>query len=294
MGHPFRNIVGIIILISGIYLAGQNFLEPIIASSALPAAVAAKPCGPVLQSGALAWPNLDARAFLSAYLAPNGAREILVERGGHKQVPIASVTKLMTALVAAGDLNLNATTSLRTSGKIFTVRTLLDSLLVESSNESAAALATLGGDDKFVEQMNQTAARLGMKETHYANASGLDEASGSNFSSAYDLLALTEQLLAQRPELLALTRQVTVPIVDSSGREDHIAQATDELLTANHWPAEIVGGKTGTTPLAKTNLVLVLRDRATGGYLINVLLGSEDHFGEMTKLIDWVYQSYKF
>jgi D-alanyl-D-alanine carboxypeptidase len=310
MSHPFRNIIGIIVFVSGLYLAGQNLFGPAVAPSAIQASVArAVKCSfPSLKDESTREINLGARAFLSAYLAPDGSMEIMVEKDGHKQVPIASVTKLMTALVAMDILDQATVTTITSAdlfrpaddpaqfegGEIFTVRTLLDSLLVESSNYSAHALARLGGGQGFIQKMNEVAQNLEMRETYYSNASGLDEDSGSNFSSAYDLLTLAKKILAEQPEILAITRQASLPIVETDGREDHVAQATNELLANNHWPAEIVGGKTGTTPLAKTNLVFVLKDKATGGYLINIVLGSDDHFGDMVKLTDWVYASYDF
>lgn len=295
MGHPLRNIIGIIFLVSAIFfISGATDQKEIITITDQVAIV--KAFSPSLKTGISSEINLGARAYLSAYLAPGGSLEVLVEKDGHKQVPIASITKLMTAFVATNEFGPGATAALSVEegAPAFTVKALLDSLLMESSNESAAALARLGGGQEFIKQMNVTARDLGMSETYYLNSSGLDEASGSNFSSAYNLLTLTKKILTERPDILAITRQTTIPIIDTNGQEDHLAQTTNELLTANHWPAEIVGGKTGTTPMAKTNLVLVLRDQATGGYLINVVLGSDDHFGEMTKLIDWVYASYEF
>jgi D-alanyl-D-alanine carboxypeptidase len=294
MKFPLTNLVIIILLTATGYLVGENILVTDQITNQVVAVM--KSSFPSLKLEASGEINLGARAFLSAYLAPDGSLEIIVEKNGHQPVPIASVTKLMTALIATNEFDpATATTIVETEAiKTFTVKTLLNSLLVESNNDSANALAKLGGNQEFINKMNGMAQSLGMKKTHYFNPSGLDAPGGLNFSSAYDLLILVKQILATRPEILALTRQVSVPIIETNGREDHLAQTTDQLLTNNSWPAEIVGGKTGKTDLAKTNLVLVLRDKATNGYLINVILGSDDHFSEMTKLIDWVYASYEF
>jgi len=58
--------------------------------------------------------------------------------------------------------------------------------------------------------------------------------------------------------------------------------------------AEIVGGKTGQTDLAGKNLLLILRDEATGGHLVTVVLGTDDNFADTAALVDWVYQSFRF
>jgi D-alanyl-D-alanine carboxypeptidase len=152
----------------------------------------------------------------------------------------------------------------------------------------------LGGAD-FVSRMNLAAAVLGMGETKYLNPSGLDELDGrTNLSSASDLSVLLEDIIKHEPELLAVSQQIAVPIKRADGSFHHLATNTNELLPLARWPAEIVGGKTGQTDLARKNLALVLRDSASGGYVINIVLGSENHFSDMTRLTDWVYQNYQF
>lgn len=271
------------------------------------AASSARPRPPHLRASGSTL-DLAARAWLTAYLSPAGELEILAARDAERPVPMASITKLMTARLARQSLDLASTTAVMPSdlppekfdpslikpGESFAVRDLLASMLVESSNHSAGVLARLGGAD-FVPRMNQAAAALGMGETEYLNPSGLDEPDGhTNLSSASDLALLLEDIIEHEPELLAVSQQIAVPIRRADGSFHHVATNTNELLPLNRWPAAIVGGKTGQTDLARKNLVLVLRDSASGGYLINIVLGSENHFSDMTRLTDWVFQSYDF
>lgn len=290
--HPFLNILAIIVLVSGIFfLARHGEPRTNLAAPAGLAKVAASPL-PELKPGANQELVLAARAFLSAFVAEDGTTEILVEQNEHRQVPIASVSKLMTALVSENNFNREAVVKM--GDKNFTVDTALDALLVESNNGAAAALAKLGGESDFVRQMNESAQKLGMEDTYYSNPSGLDEPGGSNFSSPHDLLILAKEILFSHPKILEITRKISVPIFDTAGELDHVALSTDVLLTSNHWPAEIVGGKTGETLMAKKNLVLILKDKQSGGHLVNVILGTDDNFAEMTKLLDWIYATYRF
>ena len=69
---------------------------------------------------------------------------------------------------------------------------------------------------------------------------------------------------------------------------------TNQLLSLNEWPTKILGGKTGWTPEAKGALVLILESPKGKGYLINIVLGSSTRFQDMKKLVNWVFNSYRF
>lgn len=252
--------------------------------------------------------NLDARAFLVAYLPPTGEPEILVERNAREPLPLASLTKLMTALVvrenydvaklvtiAPADLVEPFDPSFFRVGETFTVASLLNSLLVESSNWSAAALARVMGRDNFILTMNETAARLDLETTTFFNPSGLDQMAGAvNHASAYDLLQLATAINETAPEILTATTQENVPLLTAQGQFHHRLIPTNKLLGQERWPVKIVGGKTGQTDLARKNLLLVLEDQASGGQLVTIVLGADDHFTTTATLLDWLYTSYDF
>jgi D-alanyl-D-alanine carboxypeptidase (penicillin-binding protein 5/6) len=268
---------------------------------------------PVFQPAAsLPPPLLAAQSWLVAYVSPDlkGGVEVLAEKEATRLWPLASVTKLMTALVASETLPLGEVLTFSPddlvgpgdagfyqAGDSFLARDLFDSLLVESSNSAALLLARAAGSD-FVDRMNERARGLGLAQTSYVNANGLDPVAGgaANTSTARDLLQLAVYLLANHPDLLAIGRQPAVAIYQATGAFHHQANNTDGLLTDPNFKlaGEVVGGKTGQTDRAGKNLLLVLKDRNTGGYLVSVVLGSNDHLGDTAALLDWVYHAYRF
>lgn len=254
--------------------------------------------------------RLDARSAFSLYVDEQRRTSVLFSQDERAPFPIASVTKLMTALVVLQEYDLNKEIVLSASsvaeegdmgqlktGERFTARDLLYPLLIESSNDAATALAGIEGQDVFVSHMNKTAAALGMTDTVFVNPAGLDPDfpdTSINLSSAKDVATLTAFVLEKHPELfdiLALSSHVLE-------NEDHtnvrVLVNTNELLGNSAWPTRVLGGKTGWTPEAKGNLVLTLEAPHGRGYIISVVLGTDHRFDDMSKLVDWVFQSYRW
>lgn len=264
---------------------------------------------PKLINGGVALP-VDARAFLVAYWRGSDL-QILVEKNSEEPLPIASITKLFTASVVISEDNLLDEVRVRPtdlfsssvypfySGEVFLIRDLLYSLLIESNNASAALLARRTNDD-FVARMNQLAGLWGLNQTSFSDPTGLDPAPESarepNQSSARDLLSLTRHLFDRFPEIFEISTQTQYPLYTSDGYFHHLVETTNELLVEenNGWPAKILGSKTGQTDLAKKSLLMVFEDQKSGGKLIAIVLGAEDHFTTMKNLVDWVYTSYEF
>jgi D-alanyl-D-alanine carboxypeptidase len=253
-------------------------------------------------------PALQARAFLSAWLRPDGQLEILTSKNGDLRWPIASITKLFTASIASETLDQDSLVTFQQDdfsgiadhgyfqpGQTFKVSDLMVSLLLDSSNDAADALARMGGGEKFIDQMNGLARRLKLSDTALFNPSGLDPEGmgGVNYSSVNDLSKLAQYLLKKKSELLATSRLPGAIINLSDGTYHHQARSTNELLLNQSWSERIVGGKTGSTDLAGKNLILILRTPTQGGYLISVVLGSPDHFREMSELLNWVHRVYQ-
>jgi D-alanyl-D-alanine carboxypeptidase (penicillin-binding protein 5/6) len=144
----------------------------------------------------------------AAILVQPDTGDVVVARNAGQRRPIASTTKLMTALLTLERSNLDdvvaaapyhpapaeSVAGLR-AGERLTVRDLLRALLLESANDAAVTLAehVSGSQSAFVRAMNARARQLGLTDTHYANPIGLDEK--GNYSSAHDLAALAERLL---------------------------------------------------------------------------------------------------
>jgi len=195
-----------------------------------------------------AQPRLDAAAWY--LVGPDGA--VLAQRASRRERAVASITKVMTALVVLeharpGDVvrvspraaGLGGSTVYLRAGEELTVAALIRALLVPSANDAAQALALhvgRGSTDRFVALMNEKARELGLTDTTFVNAHGLD--ARGHVSSARDATLLVRHALGIPLLRDALSRSsVTLP----GGRE---FETTDDLLRS--WPG-LVGGKTGHT-----------------------------------------------
>ncbi|MBI1971576.1 MAG: D-alanyl-D-alanine carboxypeptidase [Candidatus Wildermuthbacteria bacterium] len=262
--------------------------------------------------------SIQGKAALSAFVDQQGNIKILYERNATHSLPIASLTKLTNAVVtlsyASPDQKVTITKQmiqkpetfgdLKIGEELF-VKDLLYSMLIESSNDAAAALASVvGGEEAFVRFMNLYASQLGLEQTFFADVAGIDPnvPDGSiSRSSAMDLVKLAKFITKQYPEIFEILTISSFDLYSPDGTFHHRMKNTNELLVTNGWPTKVLGGKTGWTPIAKGSLLVVLESPASPpggpdkkGYLVNVVLGSEDRFGEMKKLVDWVFESYVF
>ena len=149
----------------------------------------------------------------------------------------------------------------------------------------------------FVELMNLQAKSLGMSNTFFANPTGLDPADDGdpiNYSSVTDLTKLAYHL-TKEPLILQMTAQREFDLYSIDGKLQQTAATTNELLNSDFsfGGKMILGGKTGETKKAGQTLILIFKDFKTNGYLVNVILGSEDRFADMMKMINWVFSAYE-
>lgn len=251
--------------------------------------------------------SLQANSALSIFTNENGKEKILFEKNSDTPLPIASLTKLMSALVAMEEYPTNqkiamSPTILAEEGDtgflrvedVFTVKDLLYLLLIESSNDAAAALADPIGREVFVERMNEQARSLGLQNTVFFNPTGLDSDEPANYSTTRELSALTSHILENYPQIFDILGLREFDLFTLQEEFHHTMVNTNELLHDASWQVPILGGKTGWTPLAQGCLLLVVESPKKNGLLISVILGSEDRFGEMRKMVDWAYQSYRW
>jgi D-alanyl-D-alanine carboxypeptidase (penicillin-binding protein 5/6) len=244
--------------------------------AALPAAGAAATAG----SSSSAPPRISAR---SAILVQPDTGEIVYRRDATERRPMASTTKLMTALLTleSGDLDrtvravpydASPAESLMGlhAGDRITVRDLMRGLLLASGNDAAMTLAVrIGGSERaFVRRMNARARRLGLTDTHYANPIGLDDP--RNYSSAEDLVKLALVLLRDR--FFARTVDRSHATVVAGGRRITL---TNRNLLVDEVPW-VDGVKTGHTNTA--GYILVAAARRHGVRVVSAVLGepSED------------------
>ena len=214
----------------------------------------------------------------------------------YKRMPIASLTKLMTALVVLEkcknldekyyvttetiDLDKDVSKANLRSGDEVSVRDLLYGLLVPSGNDAALCLAEnlVGNYDNFIILMNNEAERIGALNTHFANPHGLD--SDYHFSTAYDLFLIMRELI-KYPEFLTIstTKEYTATIKGGDGTVrtetwfNTNLFVTGELLLSEN--VELLAGKTGSTGTAGYCLALYTKDKKTGDEYISVVLNAK-------------------
>lgn len=274
-------------LVAGLWLCA-------VAAGAGPAAV--KPS----RQAAVAVPFPAAPAVSShAYAVLNlGTGEQIAARNERKRLPIASITKLMTAIVALqhakpGDLvrvsraaaNVEGSQAGLFEGEVYTVRELLGAMLVPSANDAANALADgLSGGRRalFVRWMNQQARALGMTDTRFVRPEGLD--APGHLSSARDVALLAEAAL-KVPLIADIVRRKAI---DIGGR--HLLSRNDLLRT----DSGVIGVKTGTTESAGWSQVAAARRDAVK--VLVVSLGSPNRGArnrDVSTLLGWGLDRYR-
>jgi D-alanyl-D-alanine carboxypeptidase (penicillin-binding protein 5/6) len=214
------------------------------------------------------------------------------------QLPPASLTKLMTALVVLDDyrpddvvaidaIAARATgTRLRLkAGERFTAASLLTAMLMVSANDACAALANRveGGVDAFVERMNRRAAVLGLNDTHFENPCGFD--APGHHSSAEDLARLAGEAMAH-PEIAAIVRQAESSIASVDGKRTHALKNRNALI-GTYAPA--IGIKTGYT--SKAGKCLIALAEKDGRRVLVVMLGAKSRWWDTIGLIEKAFDA---
>jgi D-alanyl-D-alanine endopeptidase (penicillin-binding protein 7) len=239
----------------------------------------------------------DVRAAASIAFNPQTG-EVLWQENAQDKRPIASITKVMTAVVflednpdlsqevtvERSDVYAASTTYLKANDRL-TLNNVLHLTLIASDNAAARVLARVshGGAASFVERMNEKAVELGLENTSFADPSGLNAA---NMSSAYDLSRLIS--LATSDERIAPIMRTQQYTVTTSRRAINI-HSTNRLLTDSS--VEVVGGKTGFISKAGYCLATLLHIPQTDQTVAFVVLGAKSNTGrfwETRHLFNWV------
>jgi len=265
--------------------------------------------------------NLVAKSALAVFIDYNGQEKILFEKNSNEIVPIASLSKLMTALVVLENYDLDKTITISTTaanqpngatrkllaGQTFPAQYLLYPLLMESSNVAAYSLANDYegiNETTFVNLMNETAKKIGLENTFFYNPSGLDPENFNpvrptteiNYSTARDLAKLAKYLLNKK----LIWQILSLPSYALYGPE---LNNTNQFLNNEYnsdlgsWQNKILGGKTGYTERAGGCLLLVVKAPKDKGYLVNVVLGANGRdyrFEEMKKMLNWLTVAYQW
>jgi D-alanyl-D-alanine carboxypeptidase (penicillin-binding protein 5/6) len=239
-----------------------------------------------------------------ASLSLAGARRPLWSLHGEAQLPIASTTKMMTALVVLQRVRRLSTVFAQTDwrpdsddsqiglvpGERMTVRDLLVALLLPSADDAAEDLAyNVGGGSiaRFVAWMNGDARALGLHHTHFTTPIGLDTA--GNYSSPDDLVRLADHVMRRWPFFRATVALPSATL--TSGRRVRHVVNTDDLLARVPW---IHGVKTGHTEDA--GYVLVSEGRRHGFTLLAAVLGTPSEAARDAStlaLLDWGFSEFR-
>lgn len=267
---------------------------------------------PVKREDATPAPEINATSALTID-AQSGL--VLFDKNSKEKRPIASISKLVTALVFLDQQaiqldNLGWDKLVEFSkddfrggrrylgiGEKMTIRDLFSEALIRSDNSATAALARITGlsEDGFVKEMNSKAEELKMRDSHFVEPTGLSE---DNVSTARDLAKLiyaamqnteiTEVVKKEHYEFSPINKNVTHKVITTNQLID------DAWLDDNHYT--FIGGKTGYIEEAGYTFACQIEDEQ-GNSVISVILNTDsinNRFDETKKIVEWSFESYKF
>lgn len=253
--------------------------------------------------------NLNLSAS-GVYVERLNTGEIIYKKNENTPLPLASISKVMTALVAYDILTKNENISnsnliiseqdLLTEGEYnlnlgegFSLQDLIDLTLIKSANDGAAALASASakysGTSKssFIQEMNNYADKIGMKNTFFKNETGLDISinEASSAGTASDVAKLFKYVLKNHPDIFEATKKTSTSVTSSFGlvhRFDNTNDIVNEL-------DNLLASKTGYTDLAGGNLGVIVDMGLNDPYII-IVLGStkEKRFSDVLEIINQI------
>jgi serine-type D-Ala-D-Ala carboxypeptidase (penicillin-binding protein 5/6) len=255
------------------------------------------PAEPIEPSGAVVIPEGPAQAWL---LADLDTGRILASRNPYESHAPASTIKALLAIVVLDQLPLNAVILARPAstqvecscagvkaGRAYTVRQLLDGLMLVSGNDAANTLADgLGGYRTAVAKMNAKAAALGARNTRASSPSGLDGPGMESITTPFDL-AMIYRAALRYPVFAAIVRQPSSLFPTDDGPRELVNQ--NELL--KRYPGALAG-KTGYTNLARHTYVGAA-ERNGHRLIVVQMYGDGDLWGQAIGLLDWGFSQYQ-
>ncbi len=236
----------------------------------------------------------------SAVLIEAESGAVVFSKNADVRLPMASTTKIMTALVALqcasadqvisvdpAAVGIEGSSVYLVADEKLTLKQLLYALLLESANDAATAIAIgiSGSVEAFATQMNQTAAELGLEHTHFTNPHGLyDE---EHFTTAYELALLARAALQNELlQTIVSTRKTTIPHPENEG---------GRLLVNHNKMLRLYDGCTGvkTGFTKQSGRCLVSAAKRNGVHLIAVTLNAPDDWNDHTAMLDHGFARYR-
>ena len=247
----------------------------------------------------------------SAALFDVNKTNIIYGKNIHERLAPASLTKVLTAVVALEEGNLEdiitvtkdvkitesgATLCGLKEGDTLTLNQALHALLIQSANDAANAIAIhLGGSlEGFAELMNQKAIELGATNSHFVNPHGLSD--DDHYTTAYDLYLIFNKAIEYElfREIIHMDKYSTI-YQDNSGNDKEMEFSTTNLFLRGDYKSPdkvtVIGGKTGTTNAAGNCLIVLTKDTAGNPY-ISVILRSKERqlmYEQMIDLLEEIY-----
>lgn len=294
------------IIVIGIVVERPPFAAPLVVAPSVPRAASIARAeimvGPRVKDDA-PFPEITAR---SAAIVDAATGVLLGEKDKDGVAPIASVTKLMTALVFLDSAplwqkeitmerrdNRPGGTLFVRPGERLTVYDVFMTALVGSANNAAIALTRAAGLslEEFVQHMNDRAAMMGLFSTHFVEPTGLD---AGNVSTAFDLVRLGWQAFQLREVREALTAQEHI-FTTVNTKMRHRVKTTNDLLLSNTDGYTLVAAKTGFTNEAGYTFLVEASEGEKR--VIVAVLGApteDDRFRDADTLIRWAFQKYQW
>lgn len=230
--------------------------------------------------------NFNGKAALLKYLNYNVA---VFELNSQKRWPIASLTKLMTSVVAAEKIGFDkkitmSEKAVKTEGtagdfrtnEVFSSGDLIKAMMLVSSNDAAVALAEFFGENEFVNEMQKKAAELMMRQTTFVEPTGL---SFINQSTASDLEKLIIYIYYNHPEILEASKKREAEITELKTAQRRKLFNIDKFSGRS----DFIGGKTGYTEEAGRNLIAFFDINEK--LILSIVLGAVDSFEETNRLL---------
>lgn len=259
------------------------------------------------------WPKItDGLTSESAILIDASSGLVLYEKNANEELYPASITKIMTTLIALENSSLNeivtfshnavfsiesgSTHIARKEGEQLTMEQCLYAVMLASANEVSNAVAehVAGSIDKFAEMMNAKAKELGCKNTNFVNANGLHD--DNHYTSAYDMALIAREAMKNETfRKITATKSYVIPTTNKSDEEFPMANHQQLLLgykLTKKYDA-CIGGKTGYTNAARNTLVSFANK--DGIELICVVMKSTptDQYKDTIKLFDFGFENYE-
>lgn len=244
-------------------------------------------------------PVIEAKAVLSIDLETG---KVLYSQSPSQQLPMASLTKLMTALIILEESSPDDIVTVNkiatqiepskmnlVTGEKITIKDLLKGIFIKSANDAAVALALHSSPsvEEFAAKMNGKAKALGLNSTHFVNPDGLD--ADTHYSTAEDLAVLARAVYKyELIQKIVILKEADVSSVD--GRFTHELKTTNDLLGSY---LNVLGLKTGTTDEAGQCLITIVENE-NGNKILNVMLGSPARFQETKILSQWLFDNFNW